>query len=62
MTLIFKDLKHDNYERVLLAQDELTGFHSITAIHNTKRGPALGGCRYFAYQTHDDQLLSLIHI
>ena len=41
MTLIFKDLKHDNYERVLLAQDELTGFHSITAIHNTKRGPAL---------------------
>ena len=31
MTLIFKDLKYDNYERVLLAQDELTGFHSITA-------------------------------
>ena len=42
MTLIFKDLKHDNYERVLFAHDELIGFHSITAIHNTKRGPALG--------------------
>ena len=62
MTLIFKDLKHDNYERVLLAQDELTGFHSITAIHNTKRGPALGGCRYFAYQTHDDQLTDVLRL
>ena len=62
MTLIFKDLKHDNYERVLLAQDELTGFHSITAIHNTKRGPALGGCRYFAYQSHDDQLTDVLKL
>ena len=62
MTLIFKDLKHDNYERVLLAHDELTGFHSITAIHNTKRGPALGGCRYFAYQSHDDQLTDVLKL
>ncbi len=62
MTLIFKDLKHDNYERVLLAQDELIGFHSITAIHNTKRGPALGGCRYFAYQSHDDQLTDVLRL
>ncbi len=62
MTLIFKDFKHDNYERVLFAQDELTGFHSITAIHNTKRGPALGGCRYFAYQSHDDQLTDVLKL
>ena len=62
MTLIFKDLKHDNYERVLFAQDDLTGFHSITAIHNTKRGPALGGCRYFAYQSHEDQLADVLRL
>ena len=62
MTLIFKDLKHDNYERVLLAQEESTGFHSITAIHSTKRGPALGGCRYFAYQSHEDQLSDVLKL
>lgn len=62
MTLVFKDLKHDNYERVLLAQEESTGFHSITAIHNTKRGPALGGCRYFAYQSHEDQLSDVLKL
>ncbi len=42
MTLKFTDLIQPNYERVLLAQDELSGFHSIVAIHNTNRGPALG--------------------
>ena len=62
MTLIFKDLKHDNYERVLLAQEESTGFHSITAIHNTKRGPALGGCRYFAYQSQEEQLSDVLKL
>ena len=62
MTLIFKDLKHDNYERVLLAQEESAGFHSITAIHNTKRGPALGGCRYFAYQSQEEQLSDVLKL
>ena len=62
MTLIFKDLKHDNYERVLLAQEESIGFHSITAIHNTKRGPALGGCRYFAYQSQEEQLSDVLKL
>ena len=62
MTLVFKDLKHDNYERVLLAQEETIGFHSITAIHNTKRGPALGGCRYFAYQSNEDQLSDVLKL
>ena len=62
MNLIFKDLKYENFERVLLAQEETIGFHSITAIHNTKRGPALGGCRYFAYQSHEDQLSDVLKL
>ena len=62
MTLIFKYLKHENFERVLLAQEDTIDFHSITAIHNTKRGPALGGCRYFAYQSHEDQLSDVLKL
>ena len=42
MSLKFTDLKQDGYERVLLAEERVTGFYSIIAIHNTKRGPALG--------------------
>ena len=55
MSLKFTDLKHDGYERVLLAEERVTGFYSIIAIHNTKRGPALGGCRFFGYHGEDDQ-------
>ena len=62
MTLIFKDLQHDEYERVLLSQDESLGFECITAIHNTNRGPALGGCRYFSYQTYEDQLTDVLKL
>ncbi len=43
MTLKFTDLIQSDYERVLVAHEELSGFNSIVAIHNTRRGPALGG-------------------
>ncbi len=62
MSLKFTDLKHSEYERVLLAEEETTGFHSITAIHNTKRGPALGGCRYFPYKSYEDQLNDVLKL
>lgn len=33
--------------------DEKTGLKAIVAIHNLKRGPAIGGCRMISYQTMD---------
>lgn len=33
--------------------DEATGLKAIVAIHNLKRGPAIGGCRMLTYQTVD---------
>jgi leucine dehydrogenase len=33
--------------------DEKTGLKAIVAIHNLKRGPAIGGCRFLAYRTVD---------
>lgn len=33
--------------------DEKTGLKAIVAIHNLKRGPAIGGCRFAVYQTVD---------
>ncbi len=62
MSLKLTDLKFPDYERVLLAEEKTTGFHSIIAIHNTKRGPALGGCRYFLYDSHEDQLKDVLKL
>lgn len=33
-------------EGLHLAQDPATGLKAIIAIHSTRLGPALGGCRY----------------
>ena len=40
-------------EALHFTQDPATGLQAIIAIHSTQLGPALGGCRYFAYaDTH----------
>lgn len=47
----------DNHEHVSFFYDPKTGLKAIIAIHNTRRGPALGGCRMWAY-ANDDQALT----
>lgn len=45
--------------------DEKTGLKAIVAIHNLKRGPAIGGCRMITYQTIDKAIedgLRLAHM
>ena len=55
MTLNIKDKPKDGFERVVYAEEDKFNFYSVIAIHNTKRGPALGGCRYFNYQDFNKQ-------
>ncbi len=40
-----------DYERVVRACDRESGLRAIVAIHNTRRGPALGGCRVWHYES-----------
>ncbi len=62
MTLKFTELDHQNYERVLVAEDSSANFYCIVAIHNTHRGPALGGCRFFPYKNKNDQLKDVLKL
>ncbi|GAB3382273.1 amino acid dehydrogenase [Spongiibacter taiwanensis] len=39
----------DNHELVVFREDPKSGLKAIIAIHNTNLGPALGGCRMYAY-------------
>lgn len=38
------------FGEILTKIDSKTGLHAIIAIHNTKLGPALGGCRFYTYK------------
>lgn len=48
---------YDNHEKILLAEDQDIGFKAYIALHNTKRGPARGGCRYWANYSHDNDAI-----
>ncbi|WP_311212298.1 Glu/Leu/Phe/Val dehydrogenase dimerization domain-containing protein [Arthrobacter sp. WCS2018Hpa-7] len=39
------------HESVKVFRDKATGLHAIVALHNTVRGPALGGTRFFAFES-----------
>ncbi|WP_395504938.1 Leu/Phe/Val dehydrogenase [Ectopseudomonas hydrolytica] len=46
---MFSTMEAARLEALHLAQDPATGLKAVIAIHNTRLGPALGGCRYLAY-------------
>ncbi|MDB5492499.1 MAG: leucine dehydrogenase [Micavibrio sp.] len=48
----------DGHETVILAEDSDIKFRAYIAVHNTSRGPALGGCRYWSRYTNDDEAIT----
>ena len=52
----------NNHERILFFKDHNTGIKGIIAIHNTTRGPALGGCRMWPYATDNEALRDVLRL
>lgn len=52
----FDRLARRAHEQVVLCHDEATGLRAIIAIHDTTLGPALGGTRFWRYQSDGDAL------
>src|SRR5262245_61556109 len=42
--------------------DAKNGLHAIIAIHSTKRGPAIGGCRFYFYPSVDQALKDALRL
>ncbi|GLS24329.1 Glu/Leu/Phe/Val dehydrogenase dimerization domain-containing protein [Marinibactrum halimedae] len=53
---VFSHLEFDHHEQVAFCHDKKTGLKAIIAVHNTYRGPALGGCRMWPYADEDEAL------
>ncbi len=51
---IFQTPDFDQHELVAYCVEESLGLKAIIAIHNTHRGPALGGCRIWNYTNEDE--------
>ncbi len=42
--------------------DSKTGLQAIIAIHNTQRGPAIGGCRFYQYKSFESALKDVLRL
>ena len=59
---IFTHPDFDGHEQVVFSQNGRHGLKSIIAIHDTKLGPALGGCRIWKYETEADALRDVLRL
>ncbi|MDR0272195.1 MAG: leucine dehydrogenase [Clostridiales bacterium] len=60
--MIFEKLNEYEHEQVMFVQDKSVGLRAIIAVHNTVRGPALGGTRFFDYASEEDALFDVLRL
>jgi leucine dehydrogenase len=59
---VFGSRAFDNHEQVAFFCDPDSGLRAIIAIHNTNRGPALGGCRMWPYTSEDEAIRDVLRL
>jgi len=59
---IFTAIDFDTHEQVAFFYDKGTGLKAIVALHNTNRGPALGGCRMWEYTTEQQAIRDALRL
>lgn len=59
---LFGQMSTYDYGQVHLALDKSTGLRAIIAIHDTRLGPALGGCRFIHYDSDDAALVDALRL
>jgi leucine dehydrogenase len=59
---LFGHLKAYDYGEVHFKHDRGTGLKAIIAVHDSRLGPALGGCRFLPYDTDEDALIDALRL
>ncbi|MEV4896175.1 Leu/Phe/Val dehydrogenase [Nonomuraea sp. NPDC050547] len=62
MTDVFGTSHKDVHEQVVFCADEQSGLRAIIAIHNTQLGPALGGTRFYPYESEAAALADVLNL
>ena len=61
--MVFQSVKNKgHHEQIIFCNDGKTGLRAIIAIHNTRLGPALGGCRMRPYKSEDEALMDVLNL
>jgi len=59
---ITEKVTNTDHEQVLIARDDASGYHGIIAIHSTSLGPAVGGTRFWNYESEDEALTDALRL
>ncbi|WP_299006581.1 Glu/Leu/Phe/Val dehydrogenase dimerization domain-containing protein [uncultured Shewanella sp.] len=59
---VLNHISIDEHEQVLTCHDEESGLRAIVAVHNTKLGPAVGGCRMWNYASEAEALDDVLRL
>ncbi|MAQ19827.1 MAG: leucine dehydrogenase [Sandaracinus sp.] len=59
---IFDTMSHYDFGELHLERDAATGLRAVIAIHDTRLGPALGGCRFIQYDSDDDAVVDALRL
>ncbi len=62
MTDLFGHLRGHDYGEVHFKLDKATQLQAIVAIHDSRLGPALGGCRFIHYDTDEAALVDALRL
>lgn len=58
---VFEELGGE-FEEVAFFHDPPSGLRAIVAIHSTRLGPALGGCRFYPFETEEEALRDVLRL
>ena len=59
---VFGNLRSHDYGEVHFKFDKSTQLSAIVAIHDSRLGPALGGCRFLPYDSDEDALIDALRL
>ncbi len=59
---VFSHPEFDGHEQVAFRHDQASGLRAIIAVHDTRLGPGLGGCRMWPYVSDDEALTDVLRL
>src|SRR5690554_8114825 len=59
---VFDAVVGERHEQVVFGSDPVSGLKAIIAIHSTTLGPALGGARFYPYESEEDALIDVLRL
>lgn len=59
---VFSHTEFDSHELVAFRHDAASGLRAIIAVHDTRLGPGLGGCRMYPYASDTEALTDVLRL